>query len=167
MGQRQQQGRWQRRGPKGYTRSDDRIKEDICERLIQSTYIDSSEITVEVRAGRVTFDGTVPERRMKHAIEDLADSVAGVNDVENRIRVSQNVGWQSSSDRSASQSQWSGARKGRESSGGTSGSTGFGSNAGGSSSSTTTTNTASRGPGSSQSLAGQSTSSSSTAKPAE
>ncbi len=158
-----QQGRFQRRGPKGYTRSDDRIKEDICEQLMQSAYIDASEIAIEVRGGRVTLEGSVPERRMKHAVEDLADSVAGVNDVENKIRVSQSGGAQSGSEHSGNQSRSMSA----EGSSGTSGSSSFGSNAGGSSSSdTSSANTASRGPGSSQTLAGQSTSSSSTAKPA-
>ena len=82
-----QQGRAQRRGPKGYKRSDERIREDICERLMQSAYIDSSEVTIEVKDGRVSMEGTVPERRMKHAIEDLAEATAGVTDVENKVRV--------------------------------------------------------------------------------
>jgi len=33
------------------------------------------------------LDGTVPERRMKHAIEDLVDACPGVQDIDNRIRV--------------------------------------------------------------------------------
>jgi hypothetical protein len=162
-----QQGRSRRRGPKGYTRSDDRIKEDICEQLMQSAHIDASEITIEVQSGRVMLEGTVPERRMKHAIEDLADSVAGVSDVENKIRVNQS-GNSQASQRSGSdrQSRASSSSSGAQGSGGTSGSSSFGSNAGSSGNETSNSNTASRGPGSSQSLAGQSTSSSSTAKSA-
>ncbi|MFO7275428.1 MAG: BON domain-containing protein [Pseudomonadota bacterium] len=76
-----------RRGPKGYQRSDERLKEDICERLMQAEHIDSSEVTIEVQAGRVTLEGTVPERYMKHAIEDLVDACPGVQDIDNRIRV--------------------------------------------------------------------------------
>jgi hypothetical protein len=162
------QDRSQRRGPKGYTRSDDRIKEDICEQLMQSAHIDASEITIEVQSGRVMLEGSVPERRMKHAIEDLADSVAGVNDVENKIRVNQGSSSQDSQ-RSGSdwQSRGSSSSSGAQGPGGTSGSSSsFGSNAGSSSSETSNSNTASRGSGSSQSLAGQSTSSSSTAKSA-
>lgn len=78
-----------RRGPKGYQRSDERLKEDICERLIQAEHIDSSEVTIEVQGGRVTLGGTVPERYMKHAIEDLVDACPGVQDIDNRIRVQQ------------------------------------------------------------------------------
>jgi hypothetical protein len=76
-----------RTGPKGYTRSDERIREDISERLMMADSIDSSEVTVSVKEGHVTLEGTVPTRSMKHAIEDLADYTAGVQDVDNRIRV--------------------------------------------------------------------------------
>ena len=75
------------RGPKGYERSDERIREDVSDRLMYRDDIDSSEVSVTVAGGTVTLDGTVPERRMKHAIEDLAEACAGVKDVENRIRV--------------------------------------------------------------------------------
>jgi hypothetical protein len=54
---------------------------------MQAYHIDSSEVTVEVRGGKVVLEGTVPDRRMKHAIEDLADAAPGVQDIENRIRV--------------------------------------------------------------------------------
>jgi osmotically-inducible protein OsmY len=83
---REQQRRY-RTGPKGYTRSDERIREDISERLMMADGIDSSEVTVSVKDGRVTLEGTVPVRSMKHSIEDLADYTAGVHDVDNRIRV--------------------------------------------------------------------------------
>jgi hypothetical protein len=75
-------------GPKGYQRSDERIREDICDRLMRAAnHIDASEVTVEVTGGKVVLEGTVPARRMKHVIEDLADSCLGVKDIENRIRV--------------------------------------------------------------------------------
>ncbi|KVE09966.1 BON domain-containing protein [Burkholderia anthina] len=76
-----------RRGPKGYTRSDERIREDVCERLAHALEIDVSDVTVQVTDGRVELDGTVPVRWMKHGIEDLADGCLGVRDVENRVRV--------------------------------------------------------------------------------
>ncbi|AZQ53336.1 BON domain-containing protein [Burkholderia cenocepacia] len=76
-----------RRGPKGYTRSDERIREDVCERLAHALEIDVSDVTVQVKEGRVELDGTVPARWMKHDIEDLADGCMGVLDVENRVRV--------------------------------------------------------------------------------
>lgn len=76
-----------RQGPRGYQRSDERIREFICERLAQHHHLDVHDVSVEVRDGRVMLDGTVPERGMKYQIEDAADNTWGVKDVENRIRV--------------------------------------------------------------------------------
>lgn len=72
--------------PKGYTRSDERIREDVCEHLGLSG-LDVSDVSVEVSKGHVTLEGTVKERHHKHAIEDCADDCMGVQGVENRIRV--------------------------------------------------------------------------------
>jgi hypothetical protein len=74
-------------GPKGYQRSDERLREVISERLMDASYIDSSDVSVAVSGAKVMLEGTVPERRMKHAIEDLADACPGVLDIENRIQV--------------------------------------------------------------------------------
>jgi BON domain len=77
-----------RRGPKGYRRSDERIREEICECLTHNgQHIDSSDVSVEVADHHVTLEGTVPQRRMKHAIEDIVASCAGVEDIHNKIRV--------------------------------------------------------------------------------
>jgi osmotically-inducible protein OsmY len=76
-----------RPGPKGSRRSDERIREDICEALISEVRVDVSEVTVEVRDGHVTLDGAVPMRRMRYIIEDVAAACRGVNDVDNRVRV--------------------------------------------------------------------------------
>jgi len=78
-----------RQGPKGYQRSDQRINEDVCERLSEDPHIDASEIEVGVQSGVVTLTGTVPSRYMKHLAEDCADRCFGVKDVENRVRVQQ------------------------------------------------------------------------------
>ncbi|MBO9665429.1 MAG: BON domain-containing protein, partial [Bdellovibrio sp.] len=75
------------RGPKGYSRSDDRIKEDVSEALTRHARIDASDIEIEVKNGEVTLTGTVTERRMKHMAEDLAEKCSGVKDVINHVRV--------------------------------------------------------------------------------
>lgn len=76
-----------RRGPKNYRRSDDRIREDICDELIAAMHLDASDVSVDVADATVTLQGIVPERRMKHAIEDIAAGCRGVREVDNRIRV--------------------------------------------------------------------------------
>jgi hypothetical protein len=84
-------GRAQGRAPKGYRRSDSRIREDVCERLMQSD-LDVSDVSVEVRDGIVTLDGTVPVRPMKYAIEDIAERCLGVADIDNRLRAARQAG---------------------------------------------------------------------------
>jgi osmotically-inducible protein OsmY len=76
----------QGRGPKGYKRSDDRIREDVCDRLTDHPEIDASDIEVKVQNGEITLTGTVPERRIKHMVEQLVEWVAGVQDVHNQLR---------------------------------------------------------------------------------
>lgn len=76
-----------RKGPRGYARSDERIREFICERLTHFHQLEVSDVGVEVAEGRVTLEGTVPDRRTKYVIEETADNCWGVRDVDNRIRV--------------------------------------------------------------------------------
>ncbi|HEU4627388.1 MAG TPA: BON domain-containing protein [Steroidobacteraceae bacterium] len=75
------------RGPKNFKRLDSRIRDDIAERLMLRDDIDSSDASVEVRDGRVILEGSVPERWMKFAIDDIAESVLGVREVQNNLRV--------------------------------------------------------------------------------
>lgn len=77
------------RGPKNYTRSDDRIKEDINDRLTDHYQIDASDIDVEVSNGEVTLTGFVNSRRDKRMAEDIVEDVSGVKNVENRLRLQQ------------------------------------------------------------------------------
>lgn len=76
------------RGPKNYTRTDARITEDLCERLTHDDDVDAGDIEVMVKDGVATLTGTVPERWMKHRAEDLAEACGGIQDVDNRLRVS-------------------------------------------------------------------------------
>lgn len=75
------------RGPKGYKRSDDRIKEDINDRLTDDPMLDASDIEIEVKEGEVTLSGKVEHRRAKRYAEDIVESIPGVRDVENKIKV--------------------------------------------------------------------------------
>lgn len=75
------------KGPKGYVRSDERLKEDISETLMRDHAIDASDISVEARNGAVTLSGSVDNRRLKHYVEDLVENCAGVRDIDNRLTV--------------------------------------------------------------------------------
>jgi osmotically-inducible protein OsmY len=90
MDARQQgQGQHRGRGPRNYKRSDERIKEDINDRLTDHDYLDASDIDVEVNNGDVILTGKVDSRSAKRLAEDVAEEVTGVGNVENRIRVQQ------------------------------------------------------------------------------
>ncbi len=83
----QDQGPYRGRGPKGYQRSNERLKEDICERLTDAPDVDASDISIQCKDGVVTLEGSVESRHMKHRVEDIVDGCSGVKDVENRLRV--------------------------------------------------------------------------------
>ena len=72
-------------GPKNYRRSDDAIREDLCELLTDDPDVDATDMDVRVSDGVVTLDGTVMHRGMKHRAERLAESVSGVRDVQNNL----------------------------------------------------------------------------------
>lgn len=75
------------RGPKGYQRSDERITEEVNERLTRDPDVDATDIEVRVDNGTVTLSGTVDDRQSKRVAEDIANEVWGVTDVQNQIRV--------------------------------------------------------------------------------
>ena len=74
------------RGPKGYVRSEERLREMICECLTDDPWVDASDVSIEVSGQTVKLSGTVAERRAKHRIEDLIEQF-GVRDIDNQIRV--------------------------------------------------------------------------------
>ncbi|PWC44730.1 BON domain-containing protein [Azospirillum sp. TSO22-1] len=80
------------RGPRGYTRSDDRIREDVSDRLTDDRYVDASDIDIGVSNGEVTLTGHVDHRSAKRRAEDLAEAVSGVTHVQNNLRVRQSPG---------------------------------------------------------------------------
>ncbi|MGN6184992.1 MAG: BON domain-containing protein [Thermoanaerobaculia bacterium] len=82
-----QQQSFRGRGPKGFQRSDDRLRELVSERLSDHHDIDASDIEVTVSNGEVTLQGTVDDRRTKRLAEDVVESVSGVRDVHNQLRV--------------------------------------------------------------------------------
>lgn len=76
------------KGPKDYQRSEDRIREDVCDRLSDDDMLDATNVQVQVTGNEVTLTGTVENRDQKRRAEDVVESISGVRNVENRIRVS-------------------------------------------------------------------------------
>ena len=75
------------KGPKGYRRSDERVRDDVSDRLSDDHWLDASDIEVKVENGEVTLSGTVTDRESKRRAERLAESCGGVSDVQNNIKV--------------------------------------------------------------------------------
>ena len=75
------------KGPRNYKRSDDRIKEIVCDVLCDNPELDASNIEVEVRDSEVILSGEVDDRHAKRLAEDLAENVTGVANVQNRIHI--------------------------------------------------------------------------------
>lgn len=89
-------GRFSGVGPSGFKRSDERLKEVVCERLSEDPWIDASNIDIAVKNGEITLSGTVPDRQTKYRAEEVVESVLGTGEVTNNIRI------QKSTDRSSS-----------------------------------------------------------------
>jgi hypothetical protein len=75
------------KGPKGYHRSAERIREEVIDELTGDPHVDATEIAVEVDRGEVTLTGIVDDRRTKRLAEACADRVEGVRDVHNRLHL--------------------------------------------------------------------------------
>ena len=110
-------------GPRNYTRSDERIREDLNERLTEAYDLDASGLTVEVANGVATLGGSVPQRWMKHRAEDLADACIGVRDVHNHILVGSGASARTGSSTASSATGSTGSTGNRETTTGTAGTT--------------------------------------------
>lgn len=84
-------GPFRGKGPKNYRRSDERIREDVSDRLSDDPYIDASDIHIKVEEGNVVLSGRVEDRQAKRRAADLAESTRGVTNVENRLRTGQGL----------------------------------------------------------------------------
>lgn len=82
-------GKFSGMGPLGYQRSDQRISDDVCDRLTEHGRIDARDIEVDVKDGIVTLKGSVPDRNMKRMAEEVTEDISGVKEVQNQIKVQQ------------------------------------------------------------------------------
>lgn len=87
------------RGPRNYQRSDDRVREDVNERLTADPRVDASDIDVRVQSGEVILSGTVDDRRTRRLAEEIIEDLPGVRDVRNELRVDRGRGFGGGNDR--------------------------------------------------------------------
>lgn len=82
------------KGPKGYQRSEARIKEEACEILTRNHELDASEIEVELKDRCLYLKGEVASRGDKRLAEELVEDIAGIDDVQNQLTVKKKIeGW--------------------------------------------------------------------------
>ena len=82
-----ERGPWYGKGPKGFKRSDERIREDVCETIARQGWIDATDVEVSVEHGVVRLSGTVCRGRDRRALEALVERVLGVEEVKNELRL--------------------------------------------------------------------------------
>jgi osmotically-inducible protein OsmY len=87
-----QRGNHYGRGPRNYQRNDERIREDVVERLVRHHDIDATDVEVSVTGGEVILKGMVESRSERRLAEDIAEDVFGVKNVQNLIKVRQMIG---------------------------------------------------------------------------
>lgn len=75
-----------KREPRGASRPDPEIRDEIHELLGWQKQIDARDIRVEVRTGIVNLSGTVNSSYEQQTAEDLVRNVLGVLGVENHLR---------------------------------------------------------------------------------
>ena len=73
-------------GPKGYRRSDPRVRELVCDQLLLDPYLDASRIVVRVANGRVALTGRVPNERMRESAVAVASNAAA-GAVDDKLQV--------------------------------------------------------------------------------
>lgn len=74
-------------GPKNFSRSKERILEDVNQKLTDHPKLDATDIEVDFDNGEIVLRGQVKSRECKRCAEDVAEQVPGVRDVRNELRV--------------------------------------------------------------------------------
>lgn len=75
------------KGPRNWKKSDERIREEICEALYYDRFVDASDIDVSVEDGVVYLRGWVESRDAKREAEKCIEDVVGVFDVRNELHM--------------------------------------------------------------------------------
>ena len=75
------------KGPKNWDKSDEKIREEVCETLYVNRYVDASDIEVEVRNAVVFLSGWVNSRDEKKEVQDSLEALCGVKEIRNELHL--------------------------------------------------------------------------------
>jgi osmotically-inducible protein OsmY len=79
------------RGPRGWVRSDERILDDLCERIVRGG-VDASRLEVQVEDGHVWLEGDLGSREERRFVLEVAERSLGVRGVYAEIHVPEAAG---------------------------------------------------------------------------
>jgi hypothetical protein len=74
--------------PEALTRPDSAIRAQINDRLALEAPFDTKDIEVTVKNHQVTLSGTIHSKKHRHLVEEIANSVSGIEAVQNNLAVS-------------------------------------------------------------------------------
>ncbi len=75
------------KNPEAFTRPDSAIRAQIYDRLALEAPFDTKDIEVTVKNHHVTLSGTIHSKKHSRLAEKIANSVSGVEAVENKLTV--------------------------------------------------------------------------------
>ena len=78
-------------GPKNYRKSDESIKDEVCEMLYWSPDVDSRRVDVLVENGVVKLQGFVDSRHAKRTSEAIIEDIFGVVDIQNELIITKKL----------------------------------------------------------------------------
>lgn len=75
------------KGPRGYARSEARIRDEACEILAHDHELDATDIEVDYKDHCIILRGHVDRRYDKKLAERLVEYIPGVEDVQNLLQI--------------------------------------------------------------------------------
>ena len=75
------------KGPNGWERSDEHIRDDVCSSLTRHRDVDPSDIEIGVVHGTVILNGTIADAVQKRLVESIVSGVVGVREIQSEIHV--------------------------------------------------------------------------------
>ena len=75
------------KGPKGWERSDENIRDAVCLSLTWHRDVDPSDIEIGVVDGTVMLSGTIADAVQKRLVESIVSGVVGVRAIQSGIHV--------------------------------------------------------------------------------
>ena len=74
-------------GPRDWRKSDERLREEVCEALAADPWLDARDLNVGVDEAEVVLSGVAPCLEARDRAQDIASRVVGVRAVHNFVGI--------------------------------------------------------------------------------